>query len=193
MTAAELHSRLTGGQHFECMGLRLVPLTLGHMRLMDHLGCSNVGDPSTLGLAALVCSRPHGKVLSFLRSRLMPLRLMIWRRYMGNWSFETEIAKFSAYIRHNTELPIITPKGKGEPTENPIPSHQSLRVLLLSRLNYSPDSVDDVHYLQALWDVATLNVISGAMDMADMDDDGLKELGELFDMDRAAKVFAGAV
>lgn len=175
------------------MGLSLVPLTLGHMRLMDHLGCSNIGDPSTLGLAVLVCSRPHGKVLSFLRSWLMPLRLMLWHRYMGSWSFETEIAKFSAYIQHNTELPIITPKGKSEHSENPIPSHQSLRVLLLSRLNYSPESVDDVQYLQALWDVATLNVISGTMNMADMDESGLDELGESFDMERAAKVFEGAV
>lgn len=193
MTAAELHSRLSSGAVHWCMGLRLQPLTLGHMRALDHLGCGEVADPSALGLAVLVCSQPQARINAYLRSWLMPIRLAVWRLYLREWDYRGELEKFRSYIRHHTELPVVSARGPANGEPPPIPAHQTLRVLLLSRLGYSPDTIDETRYLQALWDVATLNVINGSLTMMDMDIETLDRIGDDIDWDKAAEAVAKAV
>lgn len=193
VTAAELHSRLSTPHAFECMGLPLVDLTLGHVRVMDHLGCARAKDPSELALAVLVCQQPWRQALPYLRSRLMPFRLWVWRRYLKEWDFAKEAEAFNAYMLHHTELPVITPKNPRSHGRIPIPTHQLLRVVLQHRLGYRPETVDDTPYLQALWDVATLNVIIGTASIMDMDEKALNELGNSIDFEKAAKAFSAAL
>lgn len=176
MTAAELHSRLSVPSPVECMGLRLLPFTIGHARLMDHLGCSGLVDEADLSLSVIICSRKPSKVLAFLNSWLLPLRLMVWRWYLKAWDPHAEMAKFCRYLKEHTQLPAIIPQGGGATHSNPIPHHQKLRVVMISRLGYKPSDVDSTPYLQALWDVITLTVSEGRANALDQTDEDIAEL-----------------
>jgi len=166
VTARELHARLAGGESAEVLGLRLVPLTIGHVRLMDFLGCSDMRNPEEVALCVLVCSRPESTVLAFLRSPLLPIRLLIWKLYLGAWEPVEARKRVLEYIQRHTELPFHVVKGESGPS-CPIPGHQMIRTRLISQLGYRPESVDGTPFLQALWDLRTLDVMRGAVEMMD--------------------------
>jgi len=184
VTAAELHSRVSERETAEVMGLRLVPFTIGHARLLDFLGCSTLKDAGDVALAVLVCSRPPERVLPFLRSRWMPLRLWVWRRYLRLWDADATAHQLADYWRRHTELPFMTfPESDGNGERNPIPEHQGLRVKLISRLGYRPEDIDGTPYLQALWDVATLAAQERRANVFDMSNADVKAIDESVDWD----------
>lgn len=184
MTASELHSRVSERETAIVMGLRLVPFTIGHARLLEFLGCSTLRDAGDVALAVLVCSRPPERVLGFLRSRWMPLRLWVWRRYLKLWDVEATARQVADYWRRHTELPAMTfPGSKDAGQRNPIPEHQGLRVTLMSRLGYRPEDIDGTPYLQALWDVATLAAQEGRANVLDMTNADLEAIDSNTDWD----------
>ena len=184
MTASELHSRVSERETAVVMGLRLVPFTIGHARLLEFLGCSTLRDAGDVALAVLVCSRPPERVLGFLRSRWMPLRLWVWRRYLKLWDVEATARQVADYWRRHTELPAMTfPGSKDAGQRNPIPEHQGLRVTLMSRLGYRPEDIDGTPYLQALWDVATLAAQEGRANVLDMTNADLEAIDSNTDWD----------
>lgn len=165
MTARELHSRLAGGESETLLGLQLVPFSLGHARLLDFLGCSELRTAEEVALAVIVCSRPQETVIPFLRSRLMPVRLAIWKVYLGAWDLIEARHRFCDYIKRHMELPMHVFKGTRGPC--PIPGHQMIRARLLSELNYRPQDIDSTPFLQAVWDIRTLDVMAGRVEMFD--------------------------
>lgn len=184
MTASELHSRVSERETAIVMGLRLVPFTIGHARLLEFLGCSTLRDAGDVALAVLVCSRPPERVLGFLRSWWMPLRLWVWRRYLKLWDVEETARQVADYWRRHTELPAMTfPGSKDAGQRNPIPEHQGLRVTLMSRLGYRPEDIDGTPYLQALWDVATLAAQEGRANVLDMTNADLEAIDSNTDWD----------
>lgn len=185
VNARELHARLAAGESAEVLGLRLVPLTIGHVRLMDFLGCSGLRTPDEVALAAIVCSRPQDRVLPFLRSRLLPVRLHVWRAYLGAWDATEAKEKLLAYIKRQTELPLTIIKAT--PTNCPIPSHQIIRARLLSELGYNPDQIDGTTYLQALWDIRTLDVMEGRVEMMDTTEEEASAAAEAINWESVVK------
>ena len=184
MTASELHSRVSERETAVVMGLRLVPFTIGHARLLEFLGCSTLRDAGDVALAVLVCSRPPECVLGFMRSRWMPLRLWVWRRYLKLWDVEATARQVADYWCRHTELPGMTfPGSKDAGQRNPIPEHQGLRVTLMSRLGYRPEDIDGTPYLQALWDVATLAAQEGRANVLDMTNADLEAIDSNTDWD----------
>jgi hypothetical protein len=184
VTAAELHSRVSERERAEVMGLRLVPFTIGHARLLEFLGCSTLMDAGDVALAVLVCSRPPERVLPFLRSRWMPLRLWVWRRYLKLWDVDATARQMADYWRRHTELPaMVFPGTSSGGSRNPIPEHQGLRVTLISRLGYRPEDIDGTPYLQALWDVATLAAQDGRANVLDMTNQDLADIDKSVDWD----------
>jgi len=184
VTASELHSRVSERETAVVMGLRLVPFTIGHARLLEFLGCSTLRDAGDVALAVLVCSRPPERVLGFLRSRWMPLRLWVWRRYLKLWDVAATARQVVDYWRRHTELPAMTfPGSKDTGQRNPIPEHQGLRVTLMSRLGYRPEDIDGTPYLQALWDVATLAAQEGRANVLDMTNADLEAIDSNTDWD----------
>jgi len=188
VTASEIHARVSERETAECMGLRLVPLTLGHARLLDHLGCAGLASASEVALAVLVCSRPQERVLAFLGSPLLPIWLWVWSLALRAWDAEDARSKLDAYLRRHTELPhIIRPESKGGGFRCPIPHHQMIRCVLLSRLNYGPEQIYGTLYLQALWDVSSLDVREGRIAMLDMTDDDMDAMDAGIDWEALEK------
>jgi len=184
MTAAEIHSRVSSYEAGECMLLRLVPLTIGHARIMDHLGCDGLMTAGDVALAAIVCSRRQDRVMPFLRSRWLRPFLWFWGKALGEWDPLIERNRLSEYLTRHTELPAMTfPGSKDAGQRNPIPEHQGLRVTLMSRLGYRPEDIDGTPYLQALWDVATLAAQEGRANVLDMTNADLEAIDSNTDWD----------
>jgi hypothetical protein len=167
VTAAEIHARTLTWERFRILGLDLLPLTLGHVRVMEALGCRELRDPGELGMACWVCSMPAEKVRGFLGSWFGNLRLWLWGRFLGEWDFLAKRQDFADYMRCNTELPEIVKKDSDERQPTRIPSAQAIRVRLMSDLGVSPGEIDGYPFLQALWDLTSLDVLHGRAEMLD--------------------------
>jgi hypothetical protein len=185
VTARELHARLAGGESETLLGLPLVPFSLGHARLLDFLGCSELRTAEEVALAAVVCSRPQEDVLPFLRSRLMPLRLAVWKVYLGAWDPMATRDSFVGYLKRHMELPMHVFKGSMAPC--PIPGHQMIRTRLLSELNYRPQDIDSTPFLQAVWDIRTLDVMAGRVEMFDKTEEDQAAIEAAIDWDEVRK------
>jgi hypothetical protein len=167
VTATEIHARTLTWERFRILGLDLLPLTLGHVRVMEALDCMEVRDPGELGAACWVCSMPAGRFYSFTRSWMGKARLWFWGVTRGKWDFPDKQGDFLDYMRCNSELPEVIRKSDavGEPTR--IPSVQAIRVRLMSDLGVSPVDIDGYPFLQAIWDITSLDVLHGRAKMLD--------------------------
>lgn len=173
MTSSSLHARCGVRERWQVLGLDLLPLTLGHVDMMERFGVSAADNATDLATACIICSRPWRQVLPFFQSWTLPFRLLKWRWVLGPWDFAEKAALFHAYLRHNTELPIVTIKG--DPSSSGVPFSRSLRVFLLSELNYDPATVNDTLFLDALWDMVSLQDMRGKVSVSEMSEDELEE------------------
>lgn len=186
MTALEIHARTLSWERFRILGLDLLPLTLGHVRVMEALGCMEVQDPGELAMACWVCSMPAGRFFRFHGSLSGKARLWLWAKLHRDWDFKTKREDFGDYIRCNTELPeVIRKDSDGVPTR--IPSVQAIRVRLMSDLGVSPAEIDPYPFLQALWDLASLEVLKGQATMLDETASDIEERMAAIDWDAVIK------
>lgn len=65
--------------------------------------------------------------------------------------------------------------GEGDPIGTPFSQH--LRTILISKLGYSPESVDDTPFLQAMWDYLSYMEAEGHISISEgMPDEELKRM-----------------
>ena len=197
MTTADLYRRLTFQPRAVVFGWRLVPYTVGHAILFDRLGVESITTAGEVALAAWICSRPSDVVERRLNSRRADwwLRWIVWTR--SAWMRDAEAVRkgvevLSVYLDEQTRAPVTVAKGEAT-QDSGVPFCQRLRSVLLSRLNYSPENVNQTPYLRALWDYIAWAEVEGALTVPpDMDDEAEAELirrGEEF----AARLARGEV
>jgi len=188
VTAAEIHARTLGVMRFRILGLDLLPLTLGHLRILESLDCYEARDPGELGLACIVCSRPAARVLPFLKSRLLPFRLLVWRLILGRWDFAEKHQAWSDYLRFNQEIPETLREMDGTMPECHVPAHQMIRSRLMSDLNVDYRDIDNYPVLQALWDLLATDVRHRRVTMLDKTASDIEEEMNRIDWARVQKV-----
>lgn len=197
MTSADLYRRLTFQPKAIVFGWRLLPYTVGHAILFDRLGVGSITTPGEVALAAWICSLPSDVVERRLNGRRADwwLRWIVWTR--SAWMRDpVEVSKgievLSVYLDEQTRVPSTVAKGESSSASG-VPFCQRLRAVLLSRLNYSPDTVDRTPYLRALWDYIAWAEMEGALTVPpDVDDETEAEIirrGEEF----AAKLAKGEI
>lgn len=197
MTAADLYRRLTLRTRATVFGYKLVPFTVGHAILFDSLGVQSITTPGEVALAAWICSMPAHVADRRLNGRRASwwMRWIVWTR--AEWMRDPEevrkgVEVLSVYLDDQTRVAATQAKGEDGP-QSGVPFCQRLRAVLLSRLNYSPETVDQTPYLQALWDYIAWAEMEGALTVPpDVDDETEAELirkGEEF----AAKIARGEI
>lgn len=157
MTAAELFRRMTLPTRFRVFGLRLVPFTVGHARLLDRIELDEVNDGGSCLLAAKLCSMPADEAERWINSRFLGLRMVALafgrKRFMRSpEEVNKAVRVFGEYLDESTRVPVYESKGEGQGRKLGTPFAQHLRAVLLSKLGYSPAEVDRTPYLQAMWD-----------------------------------------
>ncbi len=171
MNVAALHSRTVKQSDFRILGVRLLPLKVGHLRHLESEDCDPVRTPADLGTAIRICSMPPARWAAWSRSPLTILRLFIWGRRLGAWDFADKVSLWADYVRWHTELPLFT--AKGQAADSVLPSYRFTRVRLL-RLGYSAAEVDDVPYLDAMWDLMTAAALDGRGEAKDGNEEDLE-------------------
>lgn len=142
---------------FRVFGLRLVPFTVGHARLLDRIELDEVNDGGSCLLAAKLCSMPSDEAERWINSRFLGLRMValaFGRKRLMRSADEVNnaVRVFGEYLDESTRVPVWESKGEGEGRKLGTPFAQHLRAVLLSKLGYSPSEVDRTPYLQAMWD-----------------------------------------
>lgn len=168
MNARELYSRTLGLERFRILQQDLLPLTVGHVRLMEATDCMGARDPGELGLALAICSRRPADALEFITSPGAKSVIQKWGQSVGVWDWEEKRNDWSDYLRVNTEIPDGVLQHGVNPKASNVPSSQTLRVRLMSELHVPHRDVDDYSILQALWDLLALDNYRGLIDVLDM-------------------------
>ena len=163
MHIAALHRQAAAPVRHRCMGRDLVPMTIGHMELLEQMECESPANVQDLGTAVLICSRPWHEWKAFASSVLMPWRMWRWKMQLGEWDFVRECIAFHDYLAENATGPAIAPPAhaKGDPMPSVVPFSRYIRVFLCAKLGASPDTVRDYSVRDALWDHATFAEMDG--------------------------------
>jgi hypothetical protein len=140
--------------------------------------------PGELGLCCIICSTSHRKARRRLHSPLLPLWSWWWGLRLGRWDFLDKRDLWGEFLKYHTQLPHVGSKAEASGNSIPIPAYQTIRTVLLSRLNYSPDTVDDTPFLQAQWDRITLAAIEGRVDVLNKTDDDIDAEMDAIDWDK---------
>lgn len=148
----------------------MATFTVGHARILDRMELHEINNGAEALLFALVCRfKSASEIERWLASRLLPYRLVYWtnrrRGLIGNAEQVNAAVKvIGEYLEANTRVPGYFSKsdGKGELST---PFCQHLRVVLISKLGYSPESVDDTPYLQAMWDYLSFMELEGHIEI----------------------------
>jgi hypothetical protein len=184
LTAAELHRRLTLPDVYHVLGIRMATFTVGHARLLDRLELAEIGDGSQALLFALLCRfNTAAKADKWLCSRFLGWSLVLWtnrkRRLLANpIEVTAAVEAIRDYLEASTQVPAHYSKHKGGDGETiGSPFSQHLRAILISKLGYSPQSVDDTPFLQAMWDYLSYMEAEGHISISEgVTDDELKRM-----------------
>jgi hypothetical protein len=184
LTAAELHRRLTLPDVYRVLGIRMATFTVGHARLLDRLELAEIGDGSQALLFALLCRfKTAAEADKWLCSRFLSWSLVVWtnrkRRLLANpIEVTAAVEAIRDYLDASTQVPAYYSKhkgGDGETVGSPFSQH--LRTILISKLGYSPQSVDDTPFLQAMWDYLSYMEAEGNISISEgVTDDELKRM-----------------
>lgn len=165
------------------MGYRLRPFTVGHAVLFDVLGLADsIATGPEVALAAKLCTMSSAKAKAWLEGRFLGARLWWIGKTRAAWmdtpkGVQECVDAFRAYLDEWSRMPSYVSKGDGDGGDMGTPFPQHLRVILLNRLNYRPDEVDDVPLSRALWDYAAIMEAEGHITVRqDVTDDVEREL-----------------
>lgn len=184
MTAAELHRRLTLPDVYRVLGIRMATFTVGHARLLDRLELAEIADGSQALLFALLCRfKTSAQADRWLCSRFLNWALVLWtnrkRRLLSNpIEVTAAVEAIRDYLEASTQVPAYYSKHKdGDGSTIGTPFSQHLRTILISKLGYSPQSVDDTPFLQAMWDYLSYMEAEGHISISEgMPDEELKRM-----------------
>ena len=181
------------------LGVRLRPLSLGHLVILHRLRSAFVtpGEPLTLhdlALSVLVCSLTYADGLTLFNLGNTPklfsewhrkLTRPTWRHRLG-WrapveiDFEQKIQDFADYIKRHSEGPYYV-YDQENATPMACPDVQIVRVEIMEAFGISDAEIMDRSWALCLWDYVTLKAKSGSLRMTEKRDvdDALKLANEL--------------
>lgn len=170
---------------FNILGKRLLPLSLGHITTLSRLDSpffSETKQPVAVGdlaLAVAVCSLDYEAGVRLVQSPETPTRMRKWGRRLCNhpvfwWKdrgidWKSKIDLFVEYLRIGSEAPgwIIGGEMSKASSEVNAPSHQVVKVVLLSKTNLSESEIMNRPWSLCLWDFITLRAIDGQVNIVE--------------------------
>jgi hypothetical protein len=156
------------------MGVRLEPLTLGHVLLLQRVGspyapfveadrAPGVGD---FLLALWICGQPWRRAAR----RLGTWRQALWMKWALFWCavmrapLLSRCAIFAAYLRENSRPPPFWHKLEGESATSGLPSLLAIRLALLE-IGLASDEAWDTPLMAGLWEVVGAGARGGVVQM----------------------------
>lgn len=189
---------------FTVLGLRLRPLSIGHILLLHRLESPFVvadSPPITIGdlaIACLICSKTFAEGVALLDDESLPRSLHQWGLYTTNqhgwrrfcpWLYrqidlKSKMDLFSDYLKYHFETPTYSVED-GKARGINAPAWQVIRVVLLSKTNLTETEIFDRPYRLCIADFLTLRAIEGQLNFEDQ--------SELEEAQRQANEFAASL
>lgn len=162
------------------LGLRLKPLTLGHLLYLSRFGVEQVNDVGSLITALMICSRSFEQIQPTLDDPLFSLKtnFWLWRVSKKSWPFfwrrggidwRDKFKRWDAYYAAHTVTPKAVAKRSGASMASNVPFLQHLKVTLQSELNYSPREAMGCAFNIAMLDYYTFHELQGNVDVVDVE------------------------
>lgn len=187
------HANLAVQTGCSILGIAILPLSIGHVRLLTALGLSNPGTLPEMVAALLVCSRRASDVLPSLKSRWWRfrahlraafvgacVRLMSGRSTAGPVIVTLAAQRqFGEYVRRSYEGPAIKTirPTEGSGIEYKTPQLAHIEHTLSAECGIAPADVFDMPISEAVWRFAVSREASGTCVLAeDAGDDEYEEL-----------------
>lgn len=171
------------------LGLRLLPLRLGHVLLLNRIGSAfleHKADADLFGelaIAVAICAQPYAEGLRDIEDPRTPAAMSAWAMRLTRTRFidrilrrkpvpidiQTETEKFQAYLQINTKMPhySYTPSDMQEIACPPV---QIVRAFIQRAFGMSDDEILDRPWAQCLWDYITLKALDNQLQMVDRDE-----------------------
>lgn len=172
---------------FRVLGLRLRPLSMGHLILLHRIGSPYIAEASeaengnaigNLAIAALVCSMTFQEGVELLNTPDLGRQIAAWGRRIRKphwWSREQKIdwaekhQLFADYIRHSTDLPgHYWTREDGFTVQAPYV--QIIKVQLMLKLHFTEAELMDRPWRLCLWDMLTVRALEGDLRFVDTGD-----------------------
>lgn len=151
MDFADIHTRAAVHQPFRVCGMPMLPMTVGHARILDALGLWSAVEPQDVFAGAWICSRPHGEFSSKWGTSGTRLAMRFWLWRLGrSWDWRMSALAWNQYVQHHREEIAATFKASQRKMVMPWLAH--LRATLCARLGYNPQTFDDAPLAQAMID-----------------------------------------
>ncbi len=155
---------------FTVLGMKLRPLSIGHILLMQWQGLSYVSErpePPTMDdliSGCLICSMGFREYKEFLERQDLREELTRLGRVFSFDELPEKYALFRAYLDQGTESPEVEiPDSIASGVLLGTPWLQSLRICLMSKLHVSNEETFDYPYRMALWDCFSVRESEGRL------------------------------
>jgi len=147
---------------FTVCGIRLIPLTVGHARILDALSLWGARDPRELIVAAYLCSGKASKFERRFNAWWFRHAVRFWAWRLGKkWDYAASAQCWDAFVAYNRDEPATVNKRKSEPTRTPLLA--CMRVTLCGSMGYDPEKFDDQRLAQVLLDYSGVLEADGAV------------------------------
>ena len=169
------------------LGLRLLPLSLGHLILLNRVKSAFVvgGPPSyeDLALSVFICSQTYQGALAAFEDPDLPRFMERWHAKLAgtsSWAVRlcfresslvdlpAKALAFADYLQVHTKGPSYS-YAPGDCKEMECPPVQLVKVTLMKELHMTERDLLDRSWLLCLWDYVTVKALSGQVDMQDTD------------------------
>lgn len=174
MTLHDLHTRAVLPAQFTVCGIELIPLTVGHARILDALGLWGAEKPDELILAAVLCSELSSVFERRLSSWWFPIAVRFWKWRLGKkWNFEESNKAWQAFVNYHRDEPATINKRNASQTV--IPLMACVRAALCGSMGYQPETFDDQRLAQVMLDFAAVQEMDGSVRSLPMSVNGVRE------------------
>lgn len=181
MTFADLHDRCVVPQMFTVCGVELPPMRFAIARTLMTTGFMNPCTWNALRAGVLIASQPVPALpvlIAMIRFGEHDRRIDRWMvSAMKRYKLADECLAFASFVRYWIEPPeSLRNKDRTDARPPAMPFIQHLRAVLLSHLNYSPDSIDAALYAQCLMDYYSWAETEGILRVLSLSGDERREL-----------------
>jgi len=152
---------------FTILGVRLRPLSLGHLIWLERLGLDDVESMGHLALAVLVCSHKYEDIPAALDDRWLNFKMMLWRTWHRKADEAKTVALFADYIATHTVRPKVSVKEGQGGGEGGAPFLLHVKIVLQSKLNYTPSEAMNCPFNQAALEYYAFAELEGGLTISD--------------------------
>lgn len=173
------------------LGLRLRPLSIGHLILLNRLespflvesapGTVSIGD---LAVACLICSKTWEENCATLELEDLPGILQRWAERLTNQNgikrflpflyrpidFEAKLSLYLDYLKYHMEVPTYSIESASKSFSIEAPSWQIIRIFLLMKTNLTDREILDRPYRQSVTDFLLIKAMEGQIRFEDAEE-----------------------